>query len=115
MLVQKVFDFFDSLDNMELFPIIFSRRSAMRQILWGGFLSVAFLTVFAGVSSACIWDREVTSAEREFKSHYKNNYQQEPAIQSSEPLNNQLLGYARTVLGSALLLGSVVVTLRRPQ
>jgi hypothetical protein len=86
----------------------------MRQILWGGFLSAALLTVFAGVSSACINDREVTNSEREFKSQYKSNYQQEPAIQSPEPLKNQLLAYWATGLGSALLLGSVVVTLKRP-
>jgi len=86
----------------------------MRQFLLGGFLSAVICALFAGGALACIWDREVVNSEREFKSHYKTNYQEEPAIQSPEPLKNQLLVHGATGLGSALLLGSVVITLKRP-
>lgn len=86
----------------------------MRQFLLGGFLSAVLLTLFAGSACACIWDREVAKGEREFKSHYQSDHQGQPSIQSPEPLRNQLLAYGPTGLGSVLLIGSVVVTLKRP-
>jgi hypothetical protein len=85
----------------------------MRQFTSGGFLSSVFSMLLVGSASACINDREVANSEREFKSQYKSDYQTQPAIESSEP-TNRLLSYGATGLGSALLLGSVVVTLRRP-
>jgi len=86
----------------------------MRQFLLGGFLSAVICALFAGGALACIWDREVVNLEREFKSHYKTDHSSEPVYQSPAPLKNQLLAYGATGLGSALLLGSVVVTLKRP-
>ncbi len=86
----------------------------MRQLLSGGFLSGVLVTFFAGGAVACINDREVSNSEREFKSHYKTNYQKQPVIESPEPLKNQLLAYGATGLGSVLLLGSLVVTLKKP-
>jgi hypothetical protein len=80
----------------------------MRQFLLGGFLSGAFLMLLAAHGSACINDREVANSEREFKSHY----QSQPTIQSPQP-DNQLLAYGATGLGSFMLIGSVVVTLKK--
>jgi hypothetical protein len=87
----------------------------MRQFLWCGFLASTFLALYAGSSFACIWDREVTNSEREFKSHYNSDYQEPPAIESPEPLEDRLLAFGASGLGSALLIGSVVVTLKRPR
>jgi hypothetical protein len=84
----------------------------MRHFLSSGFLSGILFVLFAGHASACIWDREVTNAEREFKSHYNPGYLEQPAIESTEPLKNHLLTYGAA--GSLLLIGSVVVTLKRP-
>jgi len=86
----------------------------MRQLLSGGFLSGMLMIILTGSAAACINDREVANSEREFKSHYKTNYQEQPSIESPEHLKNQLLAYGATGLGSVLLLGSVVVTLKRP-
>lgn len=86
----------------------------MRQLLSGGFLSGVLVILLTGGAAACINDREVAISEREFKSQYKTDYQEQPSIESSEPLKNHLLAYGATGLGSVLLLGSVVVTLKRP-
>jgi hypothetical protein len=85
----------------------------MRQLLLGGFLSGLLLIVLGSGAAACINDREVGNSEREFKSHYKTNYQELPSIESPEPLKNQILAYGATGLGSVLLLGSALVTLKR--
>ena len=81
----------------------------MRQLLSGGFLSGVLVTFFAGGAVACINDREVSNSEREFKSHYKTNYQKQPVIESPEPLKNQLLAYGATGLNKrSLWLGRAV-------
>ncbi|HEV2949651.1 MAG TPA: hypothetical protein VGX70_19905 [Gemmataceae bacterium] len=86
----------------------------MRQILWGGFLTAAFVTLFAGGASACINDRELGNSEREFKSHYNTNYQETPNIESTDSMKDHLMAYGATGLGSVLLIGSVVVTFKKP-
>jgi hypothetical protein len=85
----------------------------MRQLLSGGFLSGLLVILLASGAVACINDREVGNSEREFKSHYKTDYQEQPTIESPVPLKNQLLAYGATGMGSVLLLASVVVTLKR--
>jgi hypothetical protein len=86
----------------------------MRQFLLGGFLSGVLLTLGAGGAAACLNDRELANSEREFKSHYNTNYQEPPATDSPESLKDQIMAYGATGLGSLLLMGSVVVTLKRP-
>jgi hypothetical protein len=86
----------------------------MRQFLFGGFLSGVLLALAAGGAAACINDRELANSEREFKSHYNTNYQEGPAIESTESLKDNLMAFGATGLGSLLLIGSVVVTFKKP-
>jgi hypothetical protein len=86
----------------------------MRQFLLGGFLSGIFLTLASGGAVACINDRELSNSEREFKSHYNTNYQEAPAVESTESLKDHLIAYGATGLGSMLLIGSIVVTFKKP-
>ena len=78
-------------------------------------LSVLFLTAAAALPArACINDREVTRAEREFKSQYQ---QTAPAGEpTSEPSRSEGLSVAFMGGGTVLLLGAAVtvLNLRKP-
>ena len=87
----------------------------MRPIVLYGFLAGLFFALFASGALACINDREVANSEREFKSQYKSEFHEQPVIESPEPMKNQLVAFGATGLGTVLLIGSAVVTVRRPR
>ena len=79
-------------------------------------LVLGCLLLTAGPAArACINDREVNSAEREFKSSYMEDTPQgEPAPEYAPPPPDRTAPLAVLGLGSTLLLGAAVVCLKRP-
>jgi len=74
------------------------------------------LVVLAGVrpALACINDREVESAEREFRSAYPTPAPVSPAPPPPSPsLQDQIKLYAPLTMGGLLLVGAIVQTVRR--
>lgn len=81
----------------------------MRWLTLSTLLSVLAL---AAPASACLWDREIDNAEREFKSSYP-----EAVVPEVPPESVQPPGYDRFAvggLGALLLGGAMVVATRRP-
>jgi hypothetical protein len=72
--------------------------------------------VFATPASACINDREVGKAEREFKSSYMGNTPNGQTVPAeSSPGEDSTKPIAFLSIGSVLLVGAFVVTLKRPK
>ncbi len=87
----------------------------MRRILLVLLVAVLALVVHVSTASACLNDREINKAEREFKSTYDKappapEYQPPPPDTGKEKLIT--LGGG---IGAGLLAGAVVIGLRRPR
>jgi hypothetical protein len=85
----------------------------MRCFLFGPLTAAVLLAVFALPARACINDREVNNAEREFKSHYADP----PAAEVVPPApstGDEIKFYGPLALGGLMLVGAFVQTLRQP-
>jgi hypothetical protein len=86
----------------------------MRYPVFGGFVSCLLIGLATSAAPACINDREVGNSEREFKSNYQPDYPEQPTLQSPDSGRDQLMAFGATGLGSVLLIGATVITLKRP-
>ncbi len=89
----------------------------MRRFL-PGFLTAAVLLGLAALPArACINDREVNNAEREFKSHYVDPTPSEaaPAASPSPSTGDHLEFYGPLTMGGLLLIGAFVQTWLTPR
>jgi hypothetical protein len=85
----------------------------MRRFLFGLLTAAVLLGLCALPARACINDREVHNAEREFKSHYVDPTPSE-SVSPAEPVastRNPLKFYGPLTLGGLLLVGAFVQTL----
>jgi len=86
----------------------------MRHILDGFVVSMALLLPISQ-ASACLWDSEVDKSEREFKSKYVKPVSPPDAPSYPETdTKGQLLTWGGGA-GAFLLLGAVVICLRKPR
>ena len=85
-------------------------RSALRNLLWG----CVVMAAFSPAVRACINDREVGKAEREFKSSYMGQTPSGEPSPTSGPDQSPTVPMAFLSLGSAMVLGAFVFSLNRP-
>jgi hypothetical protein len=87
----------------------------MRRFLFCLLMSGLVVAVGSLSARACINDREVNNAEREFKSQYQEKPASEsPASEPSSPsTSDQLKEYGPLALGGVLLVGAMVQVRRR--
>ena len=79
-------------------------------------LCAAILLLMAGSARACINDREVGNAEREFKSSYMGGTPTGEAVpDESSPSGDTTVPIAVLGTGSVLLLGAMVISLKGPR
>jgi len=78
-------------------------------------LTVSFLMICAIPARACINDREVGKAEREFKSSYMSDTPTgQPANYDPSPDGDAMTPMAILGTGAMLLVGATLVSLKRP-
>jgi hypothetical protein len=85
----------------------------MRRLLVG--LSALFLLAAAPAARACINDREITRAEREFKSQYLQTTPGTASPSEPAPAQGTDLSAAYLAGGAVLLLGATVTVLNLRQ
>jgi hypothetical protein len=84
------------------------RRFLLCSLLSGLVIAWSSLSV-----RACINDREVNNAEREFKSQYQEKPSSEPPVPSPPSASDSFKEYGPLALGGALLVGAMVQVRRR--
>ncbi|HEY7159449.1 MAG TPA: hypothetical protein VH575_36220 [Gemmataceae bacterium] len=87
----------------------------MRRFLLCSLVSGLVVTMSSLSARACINDREVNNAEREFKSQYQEKpVSESPASEPSPPsTSDQFKEYGPLALGGVLLVGAMVQVRRR--
>ncbi len=87
----------------------------MRRFLLCSLLSGLVVVVSSLSARACINDREVNNAEREFKSQYQEKSAAEPSAPVPSPAltSDQLKEYGPLALGGVLLIGAMMQGRRR--
>jgi len=89
-------------------------RWSLRSLL----LPLIASVMLSGTAQACINDREVGNAEREFKSNYnyKPGPSSSPSPDASEPAaTGRLMVYGGVSMGTLLLIGASVLCLMKPR
>lgn len=87
----------------------------MRRVLLCSLLSGLMIVLSSQCAHACINDREVNNAEREFKSQYQESPASDPSVPVSSPpsASDSLKEYGPLALGGALFVGAMVQVRRR--
>jgi hypothetical protein len=87
----------------------------MRRFLLCSLVSGLVVALSSLSARACINDREVNNAEREFKSQYQEKPATESTVPAPSPVSttDQLKEYGPLALGGALLVGAMVQVRRR--
>jgi len=80
----------------------------MRRIFLG-LLTLSLVAIHVSTATACLNDREVNNAEKEFKSRYIDQSPPQYQPQPQQDIKDQLMTYGGIGAGSALLLGAFVL------
>ncbi len=87
----------------------------MRFPFRGVLLSLVTAVAAAGPLQACLNDREVARAEREFKSQYTDQATPEPVSPGETPAGQPWRNPVATGLGAAMLVGAAYLLFARPR